>query len=193
MRTIKTIHSAYGVTLKGEYGTYTWFDGRVTDVIYAIYINDRKVELGNRDFIIAEDKTNQYINMESDKDLLCYFFAHHDLDDWELENFFAKEYKSSWWKHRTQDMQIRERLDNQRKAEQERREQNKAKQIAEVLEYANKKNLHVVMLYDDMYLLKVSQNNLDAVKCLPSDMVIEFAKEHPGNGCDIVEVRRLTA
>lgn len=109
---VREIYSAYGITLKGVYMGYesVWSARNVNEVITTLYINEREVELGNGHCIFAADETGQFINMEKDKDDLCYWLSKNEMDDWELENFFYKEYTSCLWRCRVRQMKMRERM-----------------------------------------------------------------------------------
>ena len=188
---MREIHSAYGVTLKGVYDDYHWYDGSVDEVIMEIYVNDQRVYLGSGHFIISEDKTGQRINMEDDKDYLCYWLSTHKMDDYELENFFLKQYHGSVWKHFARQQMMKEKMDAVHKADAERRAKERQSQIDEAEEYARKKKLHVIRKYDELYLVKLSGKNKDCVGRVTDDQILQFAKEYPGNGVEIVEKRSL--
>ena len=119
------IHSAYGINIEAKFGYYESPLGDSTEkVIEEISVNGRSVYLGNGHWIYA-DKVKGYINMEEDKDDLCYFFSKmhplSEMDDWKLENWFTKQYKNSIWKSHVRNRKI----EDQRCQEMERRFQSR--------------------------------------------------------------------
>ena len=188
---VREIHSAYGITLKGEYQEYRWYDGRVDDVIWRIFVNDVAIYLGNGHFIINEDKTDQYINMQKDKDLLCFWLSRNPMDYWQLEEFFTKEYTSCWWRYKAQNLQISERIAEQRKKEAEARNEREQKQIISMQEYADKKHLYMIRDYTKVYFLKLDKKNAKAIGSIDDKLILEFAKNNPGHGCEIVETKEV--
>lgn len=107
---VVTIHEAYGITLKGKYAHYdSIWSPEIDKCLIEIYVNDRKMELGNN--CIFATKCSHYQNIEDDKDILCYFFAHLDkeMDDWEFEQFFRKQYHNGLWRYRTRNKMFEER------------------------------------------------------------------------------------
>lgn len=108
---IKEIHSAYGIKLKGRVMGYeSIWSPEITHIITELWVNERFIDLGNAHSIFAEDKTGRFLNMEKDKDDLCYWLAKNEMDDWELEQFFSKQYTSSLWRCRVRQMKMRERI-----------------------------------------------------------------------------------
>ena len=194
MGIVREIHSAYGITLKGEYEVYHWYDGRDDDVIWRIWVNDREIYLGRGHFIISEDKTEQYINMESDKDLLCYWLSKNPMDDYALDRFFTDSvggYRSCWWRSHARDRMLRDRLEEQRKAEADARKSAEEIQMAAYKAYADKKNLYMIRDYNVVHFLKLNKKNAKAIGVLDDDVILEFAKNYPGHGCDIVETKEV--
>lgn len=191
------IHSAYGVNIEGKFGYYESIFGDSTEkVIERISVNGREFYLGNGHWIYA-DKVKGMINMEEDKEILCYYFAKMrpvvEMDDYEWESFWFKEYKNCLWKHHTRNRMLNERLENERKAEQERREAKHQAQLDEFKAYAEKRKLYMVREYDTVYFIKLWGENKKAAGRVDDAHILDFARNYPGNGCDIVETREVTA
>lgn len=193
MAAIREIHSAYGITLKGEIQEYTWYYGGTDDVIMRIWVNEREVYLGHQHFIILSDPSGQRINMEADKDLLCWWLAHNPKDDRELEEFFLREYHHSMWKHFARNQMFKERQDAELERIAERRKAKETEQMEEMQAYADKKKYYLIRKYDDIYFIKYDKRKYKAedLDRVGADVVLQFAQEHPGNGVDIAEERRL--
>lgn len=187
------IHSAYGTELKGKRGTWlSPFDGE-QDVYTDISVNGRELYLGNHAILVTGNSS--VINMEADKDLLCYMFAHREkeMDDYEFEQFWTKEYFGCLWRHHTRNRMLNERLENERKAEQEQREAKRQAQLDEFKAYAEKRKLYMIREYDTVYFIKLWGENKKAAGRVDDAHILDFAHNYPGNGCDIVETREVTA
>lgn len=195
MGVIREIHSAYGVTLKGEIQEYTWYDGKVDDVIYTIWVNEREIYLGYSFFIILSDPSGQRINMEADKDVLCWYLAHNPMNDQELEDFFLKQYHHTLWKYHARNEMFKEKQEAEEKKRAEMRRERREAELAAIKAYAEKKNYYMVRDYDSIYLIKLDKQRREEVENgnVADDVVLRFAKECPGHGCDIVERKILTA
>lgn len=190
---IREIHSAYGITLKGEIQEYTWYDGKVDNVIWRIWANEREVYLGHSFFIICEDPTNQRINIEADKDVLCWYLAHTPMTDEELEDFFIKEYHHTLWKYHARNRMFKERQDAENTRLAEERKAKHEAEMNEIKAYADKKKYYVIVEYNDVYFIKYDKRKYKAedLDKVGADRVLQFAKEYPGHGVDIAERRTL--
>ena len=189
------IHSAYGVNIEGKFGFYQSPFGDPTEkVIESISVNGREFYLGNGHWIYA-DKVKEMINMEEDKDLLCYYFAKmrpvSGMDDYDWENFWFKEYKSCLWKHHAQNCMLNERIEAERKVEADKRKAREQKILNEYKAYAKKKKLYMIREYDTVYFLKLTGENTKAPETVDDIHILQFAKDYPGNGCDIVETKEV--
>ena len=186
----KTIHEAYGVTLKGKYADYEGSYADYSRVLTAISINGREIDLGYSHFIVAE-KVPYIINIEDDKNLLCYLFSYTEMDDYEFEHFFTKEYNGSLWRHRARNHLADERIEEERLKKVAKRKANIDNQIAEFKTYAEKKKLRLVMEYDKAYFIKIDKRRYKDSDKVTDEMVLEFARKYPGNGIEIVEEREV--
>lgn len=185
------IHSAYGTELKGKKGTwFSPFDGE-QDVYTNISVNGREIDLGNHAILVTGDSS--VINMDADKDLLCYMFANMEteMDDWKFEHFWTKEYFSSLWRHHTRNQMLNERLESERKVEQEKREAERQAKIDEIKAYAEKKKLRLVMEYDTAYFVKIDKRKHKNSEQATDEMILSFIRKFPGNGIEIVEERSI--
>lgn len=193
MGVVREIHSAYGVSLKGEIQEYTWYYGGTDDVIMRIWVNEREVYLGHQHFIILSDPSGQRINMEADKDLLCYWLSKNPKTDEELETFFLKEYHRCLWKHFAQQWMFKERQDEELERIAARAKEKRDAQLDELHKYAEKKKFYMVVQYDQIYFIKYDKRKYKAedLDKVGADNVLKFARDYPGNGVDIVEERRL--
>lgn len=191
---IREIHSAYGITLKGEIQEYTWYDGDVDDVIMRIWVNEREVYLGYNFFIICSDLTNQRINMEADKDVLCWYLAHNPMTDEELEDFFIKEYHHTLWKYQARNRMFKEKQDAEYERIAARAREKRESEMNEIKAYAEKKKYYVIVEYSDVYFIKYDKRKYKAedLDKVGKDKVLKFAKEYPGHGIDIAERRTFT-
>ena len=96
---VETIHNAFGITLRGEIdGYYSFLSPEVKRTVVRLWINDIEIDLGAND--ILRDKNPNLINIEDDKELLCYWLSLHPMNQWQLEQFFTKEYKGTLWRHK---------------------------------------------------------------------------------------------
>lgn len=187
------IHEAYGIRLEGKFAGYeSVFSPEIRRCITDISVNGRQFYLGNN-CIYAEDKTGQYINMDADKDILCWYFAHLDkeMDDWEYEHFWLKEYHNAFWKHRALQRKQREAEQERNRIAAEEREAERQKVIADFQAYANKKKLRMIIADDNAYFIKINKRIHKNADEAADDLVLMFAKEHPGNGVEIVETREV--
>ena len=193
MGIIREIHSAYGITLKGDIQEYTWYDGRVDDVIMAIYVNEREVYLGHSFFIILSDPSGQRINMEADKDVLCWYLAHHPMNDQELEDFFLKEYHHTMWKNHARNQMFKEKQDVELERIAARAKEKREAELDEMHKYAERKKLYMIVQYDQIYFIKYDKRKYKAedLDKVGADNVLKFAQDYPGNGVDIIERRTL--
>ncbi len=187
----KPIHFNYGIELNGIFGVYNSpFDGN-RDVIVAISVNGRELYLGNN-FINASHEEG-IINMEDDKDLLCYMFSYQEkpMDDWELEKFWIKEYKGSLWRSITRDRKLRDEKERIMKEVEKERQLKREKVIMECKVYAEKKKLRLIIDNDNAYFIKIDRKwhkNADEV---PDQTILDFIERYPGNGVEIVETREI--
>jgi len=189
------IHSAYGVNIEGKFGYYESIFGDPTEkVIERISVNGREFYLGNGHWIYA-DKVKGMINMEEDKEILCYYFAKMrpvaEIDDYEWESFWFKEYKNCLWRYHARNHMLNERLENERKVEQERREAKRQAQLDELKAYATKKKFYMIVSGDKAYFIKLDKRNADAPGKVDDAHILSFAQDYPGNGVDIVEEREV--
>lgn len=190
-KTWKPIHSAYGVDLKGQFGVYNSpFDGN-RDVIVAISVNGRELYLGNN-FINAHHEEG-VINMEDDKDLLCFMFSRREkeMDDWEFDRFFTKEYFHTLWRSKARDRKLLEEMEKAEaevaKIKQLKREQS----IAECKVYAEKKKLRLIIDHDNAYFVKIDRKRHKNADDVPDQTILDFIEKYPGNGVEIVETRKI--
>lgn len=188
----KVIHEAYGITLKGKYANYESAYSDYSKIITAISVNGRELDLGYAHFIVAE-QTPYVINIEDDKNLLCYMFSRREkpMDDWEFENFFFKEYNGTLWRHRARNRLADERIREEEEKAQTKREAEKAKQIEDFKAYAEKKKLRLIMEYDKAYFVKIDKRRHKDSDKATDEMVLQFAREYPDNGVEIVEEREV--
>lgn len=191
---IREIHSAYGITLKGEIREYEWYDGRRDDVIYKIWVNEREVYLGYNFFIICSDPSGQRINMEADKDVLCWYLSRHSMNDQELEDFFLKQYHGTLWKYHARNQMFKERQDAELERIAAKAKERREAEFAKIKEYADKKKYYMIRDYDTIWLIKLDKQRRKEIEegNVADDVVLKFAKECPGHGCDIVERKVLT-
>lgn len=97
---IETIHEAYGITIKGEIDGYSSFlSPDIKRTVVRLWINDTEIDLGAND-IFRDKNQNSLINIEDDKEILCYWLSLHPMDQWQLDQFFIKEYKSTLWRYK---------------------------------------------------------------------------------------------
>lgn len=131
--------------------------------------------------------------MESDKDLLCYWLSVNPMDEHELDKFFTDitGYKGSLWRYKARMKMLAEKLEEQRKADAEAKRAAEEVQLASFKAYANKKNLYMIRDYDHVYFLKLSKKNSKAIGTLDDKVILDFARNYPGHGCDIVEEMNL--
>lgn len=193
MATIREIHNAYGITLKAEIQEYTWYYGGTDDVVMRIWVNEREVYLGHQHFIILSDPSGQRINMEADKDVLCWYLARHPMNDLELEDFFLKQYHGTLWKYHAQNRMFKERQDAELERIAAKAKAERDAQLDELHKYAEKKKLYMIVQYDQIYFIKYDKRKYKAedLDKVGADNVLRFAQDYPGNGVDIVEERRL--
>ena len=185
------ICSAYGTELKGKRGTWlSPFNGE-QDVYTNISVNGREIDLGNHAILVTGDSS--VINMDADKELLCYMFAHKEkeMDDYEFEHFWTKEYFSSLWRYHTRNKMLNERLESERKIEQEKREAERQAKIDEIKAYAKKKKLRLVMEYDTAYFVKIDKRKHKNSEQATDEMILSFVRQFPGNGIEIIEERSI--
>lgn len=191
-RPIVDIHEAYGIKLRGEIDEYeSVIDQCTREIIVRLWVNDIEIELDARG--IYRNKENGLINMEDDKDLLCYWIANTDHTPWELHQFFTKEYTGCLWRSRARDMQMRERQRKEREIETKEREAKRNKELEECRVYADKKKLYMIVDGETVYFIKLTGKNKEIVDSGNANdkMILDFAHDYPGNGCDIVETREV--
>lgn len=191
-RPIVDIHEAYGIKLRGEIDEYESVIDRCTrEIIVRLWVNDIEIDLG-ADWIYR-NKENGYINMEDDKDQLCYWIANTDYTPWELHQFFTKEYNGCLWRSRTRDMEMRERQKKEWEREAKEREAKRNKEFEECKAYADKKKLYMIVEHETVYFIKATGKNKEIIESGKADdkMILDFARNYPGNGCDIVETREV--
>ena len=188
----KTIHEAYGVKLEGKYAGYDSVSSpEITRCITAISVNGREIELGNN-VIFAEDPTHHFINMEDDKDILCWYLAHTLLmDDYDYERFWVKEYHCHMWRHFAEQKKRRIEEHERLEREIEEREAQKAANIALYQAYADKKNLRLIVDGDTAYFVKIDKRRHKNADKADDAMVLNFARDYSGNGIEIVEEREV--
>lgn len=191
------IHSAYGVNIEAKFGYYQSPFGDPTEkVIESISVNGREFYLGNGHWIYA-DKVKGYINMEEDKDFLCYYFSKMcpvcEMDEYDWENFWLKEYKGCMWKHHVQNRMLNERLEAERKVAFEKQKAKEQELLDSFKAYADKKKLYMIREYNTVYFLKLTGKNKKAAGSVDDKQILQFARDYPGNGCDIIETREVSA
>ena len=191
------IHSAYGIELKGKRGIYdSCFNGE-EEVWTDISVNGREFRypMGMGGVHIHNRAGDNIINMDSDKDLVCYMFAHREreMDDYEFEQFWRKEYFSPFWKHHTRNRMLRERQEEIERAEQEKREAERKAELDKLKAYADKKKFYMIVSGDKAYFIKLDKRNADAPGRIEDSRILQFAQDYPGNGVDIVEEREVGA
>lgn len=187
----KTIHEAYGIKLEGKYAGYDSVTSpEITRCITAISVNGREIELGNN-CIFAENSTGHYINMEDDKDILCWHLAHTLMDDYDFEQFWTKQYHGYPWKHFA--LEKKRRIEEHRRQEAEW-EAHKAKVDATIAEFrsiAERKGQRLIVEGDSAHFVKIDKRRHKDADKADDAMVLNFARTYPGNGIDIMETREV--
>lgn len=188
----KTIHEAYGIKLQGKYAGYDSISSpEITRCITAISVNGRDLELGNR-CIFAEDPTHRFINMEDDKDILCWYLAHTLLqDDYDYEQFWLKQYHNYPWKHFALEKKRRIEEHRRQEAEWEARKAKVDATIAEFQKEAERKGQRLIIEGDTAYFVKIDKRRHKGADKADDQMILKFVRTYPGNGIEIVEIREV--
>lgn len=186
-RPIVDIHEAYGIKLRGEIDEYeSCLEQCTREIIVRLWINDAEIDLGAS--WIYRNKEEGIINMEDDKDLLCYYFANNPREPWEMLKFFEKEYHNTIWRERARQMMFKERIDEEQRKKEEERKAKRQLWIQSCEEYAAKKKLRLIVDYDKAYFVKIDKKRHKNSDDVDDKTVLDFADKYPGNGVDIVEV-----
>lgn len=162
---METLYSSYGYTVSGKIMQYEWtiFDKEEEDCITELSITDAeneevfKIVFGNDP--VLKNTFDKYV------DSLLWWIAHDKPDTYNIENIFQKNFisNSPMFDYKIRNRKMKEKQEAEIRAAQLEREKKEAEAVKNIQAYCKRKKLHMVRLYEKIYLLKINDERAIAV------------------------------